>query len=404
MIFKCPNCNGALKFDATTNKMICEYCMSYFSPEQIGANLDEEKVLNQEQIEHVEDDSITTDIGNTEDYMECNIYRCTSCGGELMVDGLESSTFCAYCGQPTIVFDRVSKEMRPKYIVPFSVSKTQAVEAIRERLNKGLFVPEEIKNFQMDRIRGIYIPYWLCDVDYEDRMSLRGTVGSGKNEQTRYYYRWAKTSFTNMTLDASYRLNDETSQRLEPFNTNELKEFNVSYMSGYYADRYDVEAQQIKTVAAERAKDLFEDEVIRTVKADNVKILKNMPTCSVKDTKYVLLPAWFLTFHYAGEPYTFLVNGQTRKVVGCVPYEKKYIVPLIVILSACFSAVAAFLMFVVLLSGEVDDDSIKIITMIVIGGFAAMGAGIKKFERLKQGVELTKSKVMMKFVKERQEE
>ena len=53
MIFKCPNCNGALKFDATTNKMICEYCMSYFSPEQIGANLDEEKVLNQEQIEHV---------------------------------------------------------------------------------------------------------------------------------------------------------------------------------------------------------------------------------------------------------------------------------------------------------------------------------------------------------------
>lgn len=398
MIYKCPNCGGALKYDPVSKKMICEYCISYFDPEEVSDKTENSRDVKEEMAAGSEEAQFN---GLDDNYMECNIYSCTSCGGELMVNGLETSTFCAYCGQPTIVFNRVSKELKPKYILPFSVTKDKAVNLIREKLNAGFFVPDEIKNFETERIKGIYIPYWLCDMDYSDKQSLKGTVGSGKNEKTRYFYRAARTSFKNMTLDASFRLSDETSQRLEPYDMRALEEFNTGYMSGYYADRYDVSQEEIKRVALGRAKQLFDLEVKRTVNASNIQILDNKPNIHIKELKYVLLPAWFLTFRYEDEAYTFLVNGQTGKVVGGVPFYKGNVILLISMLSAiltmiCTPIVKSFL--------EMDIDDVGDFIMIIgVVAVSALLAGLKNFKKIKQSIELSKSKVMMNFVKERQE-
>ncbi len=399
MIYKCPNCGGALKYDPSTEKMVCEYCISYFDPETISAEMEKGSDA-QEELGATSEALAYSNVDD--DYMECNIYSCTSCGGELMVNGLETSTFCAYCGQPTIVFNRVSKELKPRYIVPFSVSKEEAIRLIREKFNAGFFVPDEIKNFETERIRGIYIPFWLCDIDYQDKQSLKGTVGSGKNARTRYFYRAARCSFQNMTLDASYRLSDETSQRLEPFFMKDLQDFNSSYLSGYYADRYDVDEEAIKGVALSRAKLLFDKEVQKSVRARDVVILNNKPTMQIKDLKYVLLPAWFLTFRYGGEAYTFLVNGQTKKVVGGVPFYKGNVILLISILSIMLTMIFTPVMYS-LLTEDFDDLSDYLIMLIALGIFAFSSA-LKNFEKIKRSVELSKSKVMMNFVKERQEE
>ncbi len=67
MIYKCPNCNGALVFEPDTAKLFCVHCLSRF-------------------------DSIDTD----EVQSTYSIYTCTSCGAELAVDGTETSTYCGY--------------------------------------------------------------------------------------------------------------------------------------------------------------------------------------------------------------------------------------------------------------------------------------------------------------------
>lgn len=399
MIYKCPNCGGALKYDPVSKKMICEYCISYFEPEEVSVKTETGKDV-QEEIAVGSEAAQLNDLDD--DYMECNIYSCTSCGGELMVNGLETSTFCAYCGQPTIVFNRVSKELKPKYILPFSVTKDQAIKLIRDKLNSGFFVPDEIKNFETERIKGIYIPYWLCDMDYSDKQSLKGTVGSGKNAKTRYFYRAARTSFKNMTLDASFRLSDETSQRLEPYDMHDLEEFNTGYMSGYYADRYDVNQEDIKKVALIRGKQLFDAEVKRTVNASSVQIVDNKPLIQIKELKYVLLPAWFLTFRYENEAYTFLVNGQTGKVVGGVPFYKGNVI-LLVSLISCILTMILTPIIRSFLEMDMDDvgDFLVIIVALAISAFlSAMG----NFSKIKKSIDLSKSKVMMNFVKERQEE
>ncbi|MBR6887371.1 MAG: hypothetical protein IKN16_02880, partial [Selenomonadaceae bacterium] len=36
---------------------------------------------------------------------------------------------------------------------------------------------------------------------------------------------------------------------------------------------------------------------------------------------YAMVPVWILTTRYQDKPYTFMMNGQTGKVVGSLPYD-----------------------------------------------------------------------------------
>ena len=374
MIVKCPNCDGPLSFDAGSGKMKCEYC---------GGEFETEAVNNQP----------------AQEYMECNIYSCTSCGAELAINGVETSTFCAYCGQPSVVFSRVSQELKPKYIVPFSVSREEAISIIRNKLSKGKYVPEEIKNFKEECVRGIYIPYWLFDIDYEDQQMIRGEVGSDDNKKTRLYYRHAKCSFDDVALDASERLADETSQRLEPYKMSEKKPFDPNYLSGFFADKYDVEANDVMKIARERTKKFFDDEVKETVSASNKVIVGSNPKVTFKEKSYTMLPAWFLTFRYQDEPYTFLVNGQTKKVVGGVPYDKGKFAVTFGILSVIMSVISIFVLWKFFYDPEELDTLFEIAGL---GIFFSVGIGWAFLHGCKQAIERSKSKVMLNFVKDRQ--
>lgn len=101
-----------------------------------------------------------------------NLYECTSCGARLMVKSTETSSFCAYCGQPMILVDRVKDELEPDLIIPFGISQKRAEQLIRDRFCKGWFVPDEIKKFEIDKIRGIYIPYWLASYHVRKSSSM----------------------------------------------------------------------------------------------------------------------------------------------------------------------------------------------------------------------------------------
>lgn len=162
----------------------------------------------------------------------------------------------------------------------------------------------------------------MFDIHYEDKVYLSGTKGSGDNEHDVFFYREADCNFKQLTLDASGKLADESSQRLEPYDTHALQPFDISYLSGFYADRYDVPAEQLHTLAISRAENLFNAAIKDTVQANNVTIVQNAPERQILKADYAMLPAWFLTFRYQQKPYTILVNGQTGKVVGGVPYNK----------------------------------------------------------------------------------
>ena len=125
--------------------------------------------------------------------------QCCSCGAEMAMNDVEMSSFCPYCGQATVVTERLQDYLEPEYIIPFSVTKEEAETTIRERLRRGVFVPEKIRNFKTDRLRGVYIPYWLFDVYCSDEQLWQTEVG----RCVEYNYRLGDCTFHHLTTEAS---------------------------------------------------------------------------------------------------------------------------------------------------------------------------------------------------------
>ena len=57
-------------------------------------------------------------------------YSCPSCGAELICDASTAATSCPYCGNPTVVLGQFSGALKPDYVIPFKLSKEDAVAAL----------------------------------------------------------------------------------------------------------------------------------------------------------------------------------------------------------------------------------------------------------------------------------
>ena len=447
MVLRCANCGGVLEYSAELNKMVCSFCGNSYTIDELNekekeveeakkpvqpaaptTSNTENRIVTGPTIFTLKNSSgfASDDVGdyntilkrkNEEKAKEesrmhasvkMQIMRCTACGAELAVNGTETSTFCAYCGQATVVQDRVDDYLKPDFIIPFKVTRDDAEKIIRTQLNKGFFVPKGIKNFEVEKIRGIYVPFWLFDMHYSDRQFYKYSKKQGKTTVTRYEYFEAKTFFKQLTLDASLNLNDDSSARLEPYDMRQLEEFDMAYLSGYYSDRFDVGVADITGNAVLRAGELFNEQAMKEIKHKTGKLVKQDPDFNVSKTEYALLPAWFLSFKYDDKPYTILVNGQTGKMVGAVPYvkAKAYAIFIVTALLLCTLGVLTCTALSYFFFLEVGLDE-KITWLYMVGLpiviFLIANGAKNRIQALKKSLSLTTASKINKFAKERQD-
>ena len=399
----CKNCSHALVFDPLSQRMVCSACGSKFLPEEVQA---ESKEYRQD----LKAESLETVYGTRDEkFMDCYVYACSECGGEIIINGTEASTTCIFCGNSNVVFSRIAKQMCPECVLPFSISKETALKLIHEKLDKGIFVPKEVKNFSVDSIRGIYIPYWILNADYTDSVVIKGQVKQGKNSVTRYFGRAGNMKIRRLPLDASTALSDESSSRLEPFDLRKLKPFDEDYLAGFYSNISDVTYSDVRQAAIKRSKEYFEEEAMADVRASSKSVISSFPSLRLdNDMIYAMLPAWFVTFNYKGKHNTILVNGDTGKVVCGVPWNKKLFYTLLIV-TAVLVTIAAFFVFrgtiPFLFAGKSrssSDGRGKLVAALVIGIIALFSTGIRKVVKVIKSINLTQDKAIFNFTKKRQ--
>ena len=400
----CRNCSHPLVFDPAKQKMYCSSCGSSFLPEEVEA---ESKEYRQDlRAESMESIYNTKD----KDLMDCYVYSCSECGGEIIINGTEASTTCVYCGNSNVVFSRIAKQKCPEFVMPFSITKEKAIELVHKKINSGLFIPKEIKNFSIDCIRGIYLPYWIINASYTNAAVIEGQVRSGKSTVTRYFGRAGKLKLTRFPIDASLALSDESSSRLEPFELSHLKPFDEDYLAGFYSNVSDVTYIDLKRATNKRAQEFFEKEAMDDVRASRKKVVSSIPSLKIENNMvYAMLPAWFITFKYKGKPNTILVNGDTGKVVCALPWNKGLFYSLLFTFGAVATTAAYFVFrytlpvfFMGRSSSSGSDSRGKIIALLVAGIIALCSVGIRKIIKVVKNIQLTQDKKMFNFTKKRQ--
>lgn len=402
MIAKCSYCGGALKYDAEIHMLVCEYCLAMFPVEKT----EEEKLLSKgsDQQDRTKNAAYKMDFPEADiEEMECSIYKCQGCGAELVINDVEAATYCAYCGQPSVIFNRIARRRRPDYIIPFSVTKNAAIVNIREKFLKGIFVPKEIKHFNPDLLRGIYVPYMLYDVRCRSRQLIKSSVPvttpfNSSSSKTIYCYRDAEAFFSELPVDASSRIINEFTERLEPYYKNAMVEFKAEYLSGFYADLEDDDYANLKQIVKNRTGPMTDERILSTVPGQGQTLLRSKSSFRLEKEAYALFPVWFMQFHREDETYTIMVNGQTGKVVATMPSDRRKVI-LFFFLSALFFSTLGYFLFPMFWLAQ--NPAVSITLTLSIPGLII--GGIRKLLGLNSGRRFTTGKNINKYVKERQD-
>ena len=126
--------------------------------------------------------------------------------------------------------------------------------------------------------------------------------------------------FQHIPVDGSSKMPDDLMESIEPFDFSEAVDFQTAYLSGFFANRYDVTADDSVERANTRIKNRTEAEFKKTTKGyDSVVTAASSMRLSESTEHYALYPVWILNTKWNGNDYMFAMNGQTGKFTGNLP-------------------------------------------------------------------------------------
>ena len=335
--YKCPACTGPLHFVGESGKLECDYCGSNYSVEEIEAlyaqkdaqaaaaaeKADEAAAQQPDEGEWVQPD------GSEWGEPGMKSYTCPSCGAELICDETTAATSCPYCGNTTIIPGQLSGARKPDFIIPFKLSKEDAIAALKKHYQKKPLLPKVFSSQNhIEQIQGVYVPFWLfngsadADVTYKCTRSTTYREGEYDVTDTQHFLvrRAGTVEFEKIPVDASSKMPDENMDSIEPFDYRELKPFSNAYLPGFLADKYDVGVEDCAERADGRCKASSESAMRDSV--------VGYATCVPEKTdirirrgkvQYAMLPVWMLHTKWNGKDYLFSMNGQTGKLTGDLP-------------------------------------------------------------------------------------
>lgn len=168
--YKCPCCGAGLQFDSQKQKMVCASCGNIFDMEAVEAC----NPAPEEGEDHFQWEQDSSGAGEPVEGVK--VFVCPSCGGEIIGDATTAAAHCPYCDNPAVMPGQLKGEFRPDFVLPFFTSKEQAKEAFRRSCKGKLLLPKMfLTESRMERISGIYVPFWLFGCEAKGDVSYRAT-------------------------------------------------------------------------------------------------------------------------------------------------------------------------------------------------------------------------------------
>lgn len=369
--YKCPACTGPLHFVGASGKLECDFCggkydvaeiEKLYADKEAAAVAASEKAeakaeANRQKMADMEargwdTSGLTSDWGVEADGMKA--YNCPSCGAELLCDASTAATSCPYCGNPTVVPGQFSGALKPDFVLPFRLSKEDAVAALKNHYKGKPLLPKAFTNGNhIEEIQGVYVPFWMFDgraegvVDYEGCITHVYDSGDEEVTETEHYdvRRGGSIALEKVPVDASSKMPDDHMDSIEPYDYADLKPFSTAYLPGFLADKYDVSVADSHDRADSRCAASLEAALRRTAEQyDTCTPLRQDIQLKRGKVHYALLPVWMLHTKWNGKDFLFAMNGQTGKLVGDLPTDMGKFWAIFGTIAAPVTAIAAAIM------------------------------------------------------------
>ena len=333
--FRCPGCGADLQFAPEGGNLTCPYCGRQERIEPTGGAVEERSY---EQYLQLHADRMGT---LAEGALEV---ACQTCGATVTFTPPLVAGECDFCGSPLVAQPRSADPvLAPEGVLPFSVTKEGAAGSIGKWIASRWFAPNALKKFASpDEIGGVYIPFWTYDTytmtryegargehyytteHYTERDAQGNTVS--KSRQVRHT-RWHPASgtverwFDDVLVPATKSLPPARLAALEPWDLGALTTYRPEYLSGYKAQRYQVNLAEGFELVKKLTEPVIESDVRSDIGGDEQRVEHLTTAYSAVTFKHLLLPIYVGAYRFQDKVYQVVVNGRTGEVQGERPYS-----------------------------------------------------------------------------------
>jgi len=280
---------------------------------------------HQDNIEEFSDDDITETFSEE----EAKEYHCENCGGVVITDADTTATSCSFCGAGVVLSDRLSGNLMPAKVIPFTIDQAEARRAFQKWCKNGRLTPKGFLTAnRIKEITGMYVPFWMYDLNSKAKVDATATRvrtysrGEYIYTETKHYdvYRDINLEHVKVPVDASEKMHDDIMDKLEPYDYTNLKDFKTPYLAGYIAEKYNYDDEELLPRVKRKIQTYIDSYISSTIKGyHSVRYRNKQVDTSKRHSAYVLFPIWMVYYDFDQKEHTFAMNGQTGKVVGKPP-------------------------------------------------------------------------------------
>ncbi len=315
-VMKCPACGADMIYDAESGKLLCEHCGT-------------QKEIESKTSEELDFERLLTDKGGWD---ESHVFRCENCGAQEVLDKNEIAKQCPFCGATNIVETSELPDIRPNAVVPFRVALKDAATAVKTWVRKRIFAPQKFrKSAKPEKMKGVYMPsfsfdsstnsYYTAVLGKHYYVTRRVNGKTVQEQRTRYFTVSGSYEmfFDDVLIQASGTIDQKSLNKLQPFQTNESREYTKEYLSGYTATQNTKSGlecwEEAKNVIGNRLRSAILSQYVY----DEVSSFRISTQYSGITFKYILLPVYVGHCKWHTKIYNFFVNGLNGKVTGKAP-------------------------------------------------------------------------------------
>ena len=312
----CPSCAGPMAYTAGNRGLRCEYCdqeLTLLQALEAGAVVEEQDFAV----------ALATAKGHTNP-VSMQAFSCQGCGVPFVLGPAVLSVSCPYCESAHIIEQRQTIDLLPpRGIIPFQLNLAQVQPTLTAWFKKHHL----LNQCQVHQSLGMYVPVWTFDIGG----AITGTV-RGYNRGARGVRMPAQTVerpifYDDIPVIATRRLPKKLAQEIDNFDLKQVLPFDPGYLADWPADTYQIPAAEASLAARKRAWDdareivgaQMRDQVAGPFGDSNVEMTFSSAKMIVDAFKLIFVPLWMIHYHYQGQTYAVVVNGQNGHVRGQKP-------------------------------------------------------------------------------------
>lgn len=346
---RCPKCGASdIRPRLGTDLLVCQYCRH----EWHGARVEEAFGFG-EGLDQLRGTIIASGARDIDaDTSSLLSFKCSGCGAEVTVNTESTMTArCHWCRHVFGINEQVANGAVPDAVLPFHISKDDAVARIRQFVDKRrLFALKAFKEqFTPENVVGVYLPYMIVDGNASASVAGKGEIktreytrGSDNNKKTYYdadiYQVERHVDFTvdDLPLESSSergnldtRVNtNNIINAILPFDTKNAVRWNASYLAGFTSEKRNSNVEQLQPRLEDQLLSIARAQVEGSVRRYDRGVRWERERLDVHGTRWVsmYMPVWLYSYHQPGRNGGMLhyiaVNGRTGRTMGSVPVQQ----------------------------------------------------------------------------------